>query len=85
MQKKVLSLVLAAMPWMAIAQLKSNDWGKSHRSIFQHRYCHTPGSFLTPMNLLPFSKQSSANILSLDGMWKFHIVNKPSERPVRFL
>jgi hypothetical protein len=83
MQKKVLSLVLAVMPWIAIAQPKNNDWENPTLPSFN---TVTPHAWFVPYPDEPaaIQQQSGANILSLDGIWKFHIVSKPSERPTDF-
>lgn len=83
MQKKVVSLVLAAMPWLAIAQTKNNDWENpsvpSQNTVQPHAWFIPHYSEAAAVQ-----QQSSSGILSLDGIWKFHIVNKPSERPLDF-
>ncbi|QEC45276.1 glycoside hydrolase family 2 TIM barrel-domain containing protein [Pseudobacter ginsenosidimutans] len=83
MQKKVLSLVLAAMPWMAIAQSTNNDW---ENPTVPSLNTVTPHAWFIPYSNEPaaIQQQSSTSILSLDGIWKFNIVNKPSDRPTDF-
>lgn len=83
MQKKVLSLVLAAMPWMAIAQTKNNDWENPTTPSFN---TVTPHAWFIPSDneQAAIRQQSGSSILSLDGNWKFHIVNNPTQRPADF-
>lgn len=81
MQKKLLSLALAAMPWLAIAQTK-NDWENpavpNLNTVAPHAW------FIPSTDEAAAIQQSSSDIISLDGMWKFNIVSKPSLRPVDF-
>ena len=83
MQKQVLSLLLAAMPWMAIAQKTVNDWENPQKpslnTIAPHAWFIPHSSETAALN-----HQQSPNVLSLDGTWKFSVVNTPDQRPKDF-
>lgn len=69
------------MPWLAIAQTK-NDW---ENPAVPHLNTVAPHAWFIPCSSEAAAiQQKSSDIISLDGMWKFNIVSKPSLRPMDF-